>query len=151
LFRPPRLLLYTFFATASEFFRRSIIVITIIICLHQPVKLAKNYSSISTAAVDSFVKNVRICLNIIQSLKAYCNTHTRARTCIGAYRTHIYIHIYAHASTLAGCLLGRTLYLYLLVRNTLYIFSNAYFLLRQLCITRSARCRASEKRVCFKR
>lgn len=77
---PPRLLLYTFFATASEFSRRSIIVITIIICLHQPVKLAKNYS-ISTTTVDSFVKNVRICLNIIQSLKAYRrNTHAHTHT-----------------------------------------------------------------------
>jgi len=107
LFRPPRLLLYTFFATASEFSRRSIIVITIIICLHQPVKLAKNYSSISTAAVDSFVKNVRICLNIIQSLKAYCNAHTHTHTHARAharmyrcvYRSHIYTYTSTHVHT----------------------------------------------------
>jgi hypothetical protein len=99
---PPHiLLLYTFFATASEFSRcsssssssnssRSIIVITIIICLHQPVKLAKNYS-ISTATVDSFVKNVRICLNIIQSLKAYRRSIIRTTFAVHVLRARIYI------------------------------------------------------------
>lgn len=144
MFRPPRLLLYTFFATASEFSRRSIIVITIIICLHQPVKLAKNYS-ISTATVDSFVKNVRICLNIIQSLKAYCNTHTRAHVrYIGAYiRTHVHTRrMFARAYSL---LILTCAQYFIFSRMLTFCLGN-----RQLYITRSA-CHASEKHVCFKR